>query len=145
MDSMLIAHVWDIITETLSFEDLLNCILVSRQCSGQDQRQTPTPGPTLIHKHTQHFRAITCQGNQSLQLLQYANCNSLVEINYVTDPDAPEMGYLALCSDLILKTPELSAISVEGIQYSQPAVAALDQFLDILEKYPQITCVYSGR
>ncbi|KAF9381941.1 hypothetical protein CPB97_007490 [Podila verticillata] len=52
------------------------------------------------------------------------------------------MGYLALCSDLILKSPELSAISIEGIQYSQPAVTAIDQFLDILEKHPQITGVY---
>lgn len=31
MDSMLIPHIWDSITETLSFKGLLNCILVNRQ------------------------------------------------------------------------------------------------------------------
>lgn len=164
-----IPHICESITNTLSFTDLLSCILVNRNWyhgltptlykdaitfrsiqdwpalwTYLDFTQT-TYGQRALLKHAHHIRALTCQGRHSLNILHSSNCVNLLEINYVADSSTSNDWDLGLreLSELITANPQLQVVSIEMIDmHGHGCVDQLSDFLDFLEDHSEISCVY---
>ncbi|KAF8999192.1 hypothetical protein BGZ52_010547, partial [Haplosporangium bisporale] len=127
-------HILEAIAYTLSFDDLLSCVLVNHTwyhaitpLLWEDvitYRSEPTDSIYAwdyqeyflqderqgFLKNAHHIRALTCQHSQLL-VLNNTNCINLVEVNYVVDGSfhgLPELTHL------IIRNPGLRAVSVES-------------------------------
>lgn len=164
-------HVTEAIAESLSFDDLLNCIPVSRawydafipllwtdvitfRKSNFDIHQgksTPEYLQALI-KHAHHIRAITCQ-LETLPTLLECQLVNLIEVNYVVDfkdfprkPVAPgksTQGLDDLSSLIAHCCPRLRAVSIENFSLVYDSeVRDLRSFVHFLDCFPAITCLF---
>ncbi|KAF9332909.1 hypothetical protein BG006_004202 [Podila minutissima] len=164
-----IPHILNSITDSLTFSDLLNCILVCRQWHDRfiailwtdvvtfrskpaAMRDTWTyldysrtaPGRQALLSHAYAIRALTCQGSNSLQILRASNSINLLEINYLMDSVDSKvsdtgLGDLAM---LITVNPRLTAVSIENINLKVDHTREeLSRFLDFVDKYSTITSI----
>lgn len=165
-----IPHILQAVAETLTFSDLLNCILVNHHWHTYfipvlwtdtiTFRSRPTTkyrvwtylelfrtphGQQGLLKHAHHIRAITCQGSRALQLLKQVGTANLHEINYVIDNQAldTETGLEDL-ADLIAINPQLASVSVENLALNahDNVLRELSAFVDFLDQHPQIANVH---
>ncbi|KAF9322347.1 hypothetical protein BG003_000018 [Podila horticola] len=155
-----IPHIAEAITDSLSFTDLLSCILVNqtwyddligvlwldviyyRSTTFKNKLKHYFHTPAGLVKNAHHIRALTCRDPITLQILTEVGLPSLVEINYVADwtPQYNELGHLAR---LIAQCPNLHALSIEGLRYkSSEEVQQMKDFVTFLEDYPSISCLY---
>ncbi|KAF9214618.1 hypothetical protein BGZ59_003363 [Podila verticillata] len=165
-------HILEAIAYTLSFDDLLSCVLVNhtwyhaitpllwedvityrseptdsiyawdyQEYFLQDERQG-------FLKNAHHIRALTCQHSQLL-VLNNTNCINLVEVNYVVDGSFHGLPEL---TQLIIRNPGLRAVSVESKggyhlalnSYHLALNKPMSDFLDVLDQFLNISCVYLG-
>lgn len=107
-----IPHVVTSITRTLSFSDLLSCVLINhawhdavvpelyrdlitfrssitreriRVVSCYHHYFCTFPQRQALFKHSHHIRALTCRGNRILGVLADIDCTNLVEINFLVE------------------------------------------------------------
>ncbi|KAF9281823.1 hypothetical protein BGZ74_002270 [Mortierella antarctica] len=162
-------HIQESITGTLTFTDLLKCILVNRtwhnlfipllwsdvityrsiptakyrQWEYLDYSLTPHGRQALI-KYGSLIGAVTCKGTSSLKVLAEANCINIVEIEYdaewIVDNNYSGPGLAELASWIRLH-PTLETISIKNLSYVRPAIE-LFQFLNVLDTQPHITNIY---
>ncbi|KAF9281822.1 hypothetical protein BGZ74_002269 [Mortierella antarctica] len=165
-----IPHILNSITDSLSFSDLLNCILVCRQWHDRfiailwtdvvtfrskpaamrdtwtylDYSRTP-PGRQALLSHAYAIRALTCQGSNSLQILRVSSSINLLEINYLMDSVDSKVSDTGLgdLAKLITVNPRLTGVSIENIDLEDDHTREeLSRFLDFIDKYSTITSVY---
>ncbi|KAG0097026.1 hypothetical protein BGZ93_003539 [Podila epicladia] len=111
-----IPHVANTITDALSFDDLLNCVLVNRawhkallpilwqnvesfRCTACPQEHKATMNRRYRHcfvaslsrnalqKYSPHIRVLTCRGHDILEDLLQSDCSNLLHINYLVQMD----------------------------------------------------------
>ncbi|KAF9299644.1 hypothetical protein BGZ74_008814 [Mortierella antarctica] len=165
-------HIEKAITDSLTFKDLLNGILInrawynalipllysdvitfrsSRYHRGLFDHFFDTPdSQRAILKHSHHIRALTCTF-PSLSVLMKTGCPNLVELNYVLEferpPDAiyetdPKQG-LDVLDVVLARCPNLRALSFENISFATDKhVKAVLAFVKRLDRHPGITCFY---
>lgn len=160
-----IPHICESITDSLSFTDLLKCILVNRHWHNTfipilwsdviTFRTNPGSwwalheyhdyslyyhGRKGLLNHAHHIRAITCQGFNSLQTLFDFSCHNLVEIHYVIDSTGcPGLDDLV---DLMSVNPNLRAVIIDGVDVDDKATEVqLQGLLDYLDETPSVTSV----
>ncbi|KAI9240362.1 MAG: hypothetical protein BYD32DRAFT_434048 [Podila humilis] len=161
-----ISYIVEAITDSFLFEDLLNCVLVSRAwhdvlspilyldvvtfrstksdlgCNYIPYFNTPATRLPL-HKHSDHIRAITCHGPDILAELSGAKACGLREINYVADLDSPLGTQLDRLALLVASSPDLRAVSMELVHpNSEEDLEALTAFVRFLDDYPSMTCFF---
>lgn len=157
------------ISDSLSFRDLANCVLVdktwynaftrflyedvitfrSRSEDGDMKRPKceyfSDPASRLgLAKYGHHIRALTCRCDQLLAVLDSATFVNLIEVNLVMDPLPPtDTAGLARLAELMARNTGLQAVSIENINFcSLKLLQKLTEFVDGLGLFPGITCVY---
>ncbi|KAF9373168.1 hypothetical protein CPB97_000762, partial [Podila verticillata] len=162
-------HVVQLIADSLSFQDLTNCVLASRtwhraftrflykdvitfrsKSVEGDMKQpsrsyfSNTASRLGLIKHGHHICALTCRYGQLLAILDTATCVNLIEVNVVMDPLPPnDMASLAKLTELMVQNTNLQAVSIENINFfSVNLLQKLSEFVDGLDRFPRITCVY---
>ncbi|KAF9218037.1 hypothetical protein BGZ59_000011 [Podila verticillata] len=160
-----ISHICESITDSLSFTDLLKCIVVNRHWhdtfipilwSDAITFRTNARSWWALHEyhdyslhyhgrkgllnHAHHIRAITCHGFNSLQTLFDFPCRNLVEIHYEIDSTGcPGLDDLV---DLMSVNPNLRAVTIDGVDVDDKATETqLRGLLDYLDETPSVTSV----
>lgn len=152
------------IAESLSFDDLLRCILVCRAWhahfipplwsdvitfrtidSSRNFEIMPAIDSQSLIKHAHHIRALTCSIDTMPALLE-SRFEKLQEINYVRDYDKrprPRFG-LDQLAWVIARSPRLRAVSIENVDifYGDDDLKALKDFVNVLDNYPLVTCLF---
>ncbi|KAF9393121.1 hypothetical protein CPB97_000023 [Podila verticillata] len=167
-----IPHIEKAITDTLTFRDLLNGILVSRawynalspllysdvitfrssryRQGKYDHFFDTIDSQRAILKHSHHIRAITCT-IPSFSVLIKTGCPNLVELNFVLEFEPskeviyntdPKQGLDGL--DMVLaRCPSLRALSLENVSLTtEKHTKAVLEFVKRLDRHPNITCFY---
>ncbi|KAF9384690.1 hypothetical protein CPB97_005457 [Podila verticillata] len=160
-----IPHIYHSITDSLSFADLLKCILVNRQWHDAfipilwsdvvtfRTKLPPWPYEEYhdyslnshtrrgLFNHARYIHALTCQGFQSLRILFDSSCVNLVEINFMIDLSTGCPGLDDLV-DLMSVSPILRAVSIENVDLDDKVTKSQFQdLLEFLDDTPSITNV----
>lgn len=95
-------------------------------------------------KHSHNIRAITCRDPDMLQVLS-RTCTNLIEVNFILARHSQitqglyHLGWLVVCNS------NLRAISIENMLIdTQEKRDQLKAFVQFLDDYPNITCLYFG-
>lgn len=167
-----IPHIEKAITDSLTFKDLLNGILVNREWynalipllysdvitfrsnhyrQGMYDHFFDTPdSQRAILKHSHHIRAITCT-IPSLSVLVKTGCPNLVELNFVLEVKPPEEAIyntdpkqgLDMLEMVLARCPSLRALSLENVSFTtEKHTKAILEFVKRLDRHPNITCFY---
>ncbi|KAG0025873.1 hypothetical protein BGZ81_006792 [Podila clonocystis] len=168
----LLPHISDAIAETLTFADLINCVRVNHEWhktfskflyedvitfrskqtrpggnwDGREYFISPISCLSFA-RYSHHIRGLTCQSRQLANiLLKTPTFDNLIEINFILDENTPSGNCDTIfnpLTELITRSPHLQAVSVENIAFScEELLQRLLAFVDILDQYPAITCVY---
>ena len=162
-------HVARLIADSLSFKDLINCVLAnhtwhraftcflyedvitfrSKFVEGDIKQPncsyfSNAASQLGLIKHGRHICALTCRYDQLLTILDTATCVNLIEVNLVMDPLLPnDSAILAKLTELMVQNTNLQAVSIENINFcSVNLLQKLSEFVDGLDRFPGITCVY---
>ncbi|KAG0326521.1 hypothetical protein BG000_001351 [Podila horticola] len=172
MITKLLPHITNAIAETLTFADLVNCVRVNHEWNEAFARILYEDVVTFRSKQArpdgdwdgcEYFvdantrlifarycllvRGLTCEPRQLANiLLETLTLDSLIEINYILDENATvesNSTSLDTLTKLITCSPRLQAVSIENIAFkSEKLMQRLLAFVNVLDQYPAITCVY---
>ncbi|KAG0029859.1 hypothetical protein BGZ81_003349 [Podila clonocystis] len=160
-------HILEAIVAPLRFNDLVNCVRVNRtwyntitpllwedvityrsqatdRCIVWTYQQyffRDEQSCEDFRKNAHHIRALTCRTQQLLTTLNTTYFPNLVEINLVTDLSCDAFPALIR---LIARSPKLRAVSVEnpGTYATEKDWEHAHDLVDVLCKFPEISCVY---
>ncbi|KAG0026813.1 hypothetical protein BGZ82_009289 [Podila clonocystis] len=160
-------HILEAIVAPLRFNDLVNCVRVNRtwyntitpvlwedvityrsqatdRCIVWTYQQyffRDEPSCEDFRKNAHHIRPLTCRTQQLLTTLNTTHFPNLVEINLVTDLSCDAFPALIR---LIARSPKLRAVSVEnpGTYATEKDWEHAHDLVDVLCKFPEISCVY---
>ncbi|KAF9325144.1 hypothetical protein BG006_011344 [Podila minutissima] len=172
VSGLLLPHITDAIAETLTFAELVHCVRVDHEWHDAftkhlyedfvtfHSRQVRPGGSWNGYeyfidtssclnfvRYSHLVRGITCEPRQLANiLLETPTLDSLIEINYILDANATSRGdsmSLDTLTELIARSRCLQAVSNENIAFSsEELLQRLLPFVDVLDQYPAIICVY---
>ncbi|KAG0085635.1 hypothetical protein BGZ92_008849, partial [Podila epicladia] len=160
-------HIVKVITESFSFDDLLNCIRVNwawhnafipvlwadivtfrtSEAKTRHSYNSPVFHQALI-KHSHHIRGLTCS-NAAMPALLESSLDSLLEINFVAAPAArgqppqvPPSPWDDLAR-LVAKCSNLHALSIEDVDaFKDEDQYAIERLIRSLDSSPSVTCLF---